>query len=366
MSTRNRFASLVISSIVIAAGLAPVAVAQDAPKAPAKPEPTLKVGSPAPEFKVEKFLKGTPFTGFEKGKVYVVEFWSTWCGPCIASMPHLSELQHQYADKGVTICGVNIWEDQEYTEATLTKASDFVTKKGDGMAYTVAYDGAAKHMDTNWMKAAGRNGIPSAFLVDQKGVVAWMGHPMQLDIVLEEVVAGKWDIVEGPARIKAAGKAFQDAAKAYETGLAEGDKAWAEALAAYPAVGKGMTSDKFDALLGGKHYKEAYALGDEIIATGIKNKNNTDINGILGALIAGPSKPENVDKAFVMKAAQASYDLSDKGEVGTHIMFAQACYAVGENEKAQAACDKALEVIEPEQREGLANYLKQMQEKAQK
>jgi thiol-disulfide isomerase/thioredoxin len=82
--------------------------APDAKPTPA-PEPSLHAGMLAPEFKVEKFLKGTPFTGLEKGHVYVIEFWATWCGPCVMSMPHLSQLQREYASKGVTICGVNIW-----------------------------------------------------------------------------------------------------------------------------------------------------------------------------------------------------------------------------------------------------------------
>ncbi len=364
MFIRSRIASLVLASMVLTAGLVPTVHAQDAAKAPAKAEPTLKVGAPAPEFKVEKFLKGEPITGFEKGKIYVVEFWATWCGPCIAAMPHISSLQKQYADKGLTVIGVNIWEEREYTEGTLQKASDFVAKKGDGMAYTVAYDGAAKFMDANWMKAAGRNGIPSAFLVDQKGIVAWMGHPMQLDVVLEEVVAGTWDPIEGPRKIEAAEKAFEEAGKAYGASLAEGEKAWAEAMAAHPVVGKGMAVDKFNALIGGKHKAEAYTYGEELLASAIKHKNTGDITSMVRTLTGRRTPAEMLDKAFLIKAARASFDLSDPTEVGTHVSLAQAYYAAGENDLAKAAGEKALEVVTPEQREGLAGYLKQMEERS--
>ncbi|MEM1422742.1 MAG: TlpA disulfide reductase family protein, partial [Planctomycetota bacterium] len=69
----------------------------------------LTVGDPAPALTVGQWLKGEPVDAFENGHVYVVEFWATWCGPCIAGMPHLSEVQKEYGDR-VTVIGVNIWE----------------------------------------------------------------------------------------------------------------------------------------------------------------------------------------------------------------------------------------------------------------
>ncbi len=159
----------------------------------------LKAGDRAPEFKVEKFVKGQPITGFEKGNVYVVEFWATWCGPCIKAFPHLSELQKEYKDRGVTIIGTNVWETKDYTDETYAKVEKFVADKGDIMGYTVAYDGAGQHMTREWMSAAGQNGIPAAFVIGKDGNIAWIGHPMQLDYVLPDVVAGTWSIAKGEA-----------------------------------------------------------------------------------------------------------------------------------------------------------------------
>ena len=99
------------AALLIAASAASVTVGQtDATTAPAKqPEAAkakkLSVGDKAPPLSIEKWVKGDEVTGFEKGKVYVVEFWATWCGPCVASMPHLSALQKEYKDR-VTIIGV--------------------------------------------------------------------------------------------------------------------------------------------------------------------------------------------------------------------------------------------------------------------
>ena len=72
---------------------------------PKKPEPSLKVGDPAPALKATKWLQGTEVKSFEKGKIYIVEFWATWCGPCIVMMPHMSEMQEEYKDKSVTFIG---------------------------------------------------------------------------------------------------------------------------------------------------------------------------------------------------------------------------------------------------------------------
>lgn len=65
-------------------------------KAQYNTHPTLKIGDPAPEIKVEAWVRGTPVTKFEKGNVYVLDFWATWCGGCIASFPHISAIANKY------------------------------------------------------------------------------------------------------------------------------------------------------------------------------------------------------------------------------------------------------------------------------
>src|SRR5437588_12539911 len=78
---------------VLAAGLALVLAAPAA-----RADGTLSVGDPAPKLQVKEFVKGDPVKELEKGKVYVVEFWATWCGPCRATIPHLTELAKEHKD----------------------------------------------------------------------------------------------------------------------------------------------------------------------------------------------------------------------------------------------------------------------------
>ena len=169
-----------------AAPTASTATAKDA-------APALTVGSPAPALKVNRFLKGEAVSAFEPGKVYVVEFWATWCGPCISAMPHVTELQKRYSD--VTFIGVNVWEDDD------TAAEKFLEKQGDKIGYRIARDdipagGKANDgaMATTWLRAAEANGIPAAFVVDGQGRIANITHPMSLDESLPQILEGKWDL----------------------------------------------------------------------------------------------------------------------------------------------------------------------------
>ena len=91
-----------LAAVAVAAMCTSVALAGDDDKGP-----TLSIGDDAPALDISHWVKGNQVEAFEEGKVYVVEFWATWCGPCRMSMPHLSSLQEKYADYDVTIVSVS-------------------------------------------------------------------------------------------------------------------------------------------------------------------------------------------------------------------------------------------------------------------
>jgi thiol-disulfide isomerase/thioredoxin len=320
----------------------------------------LKVGDAAPPVKVEKFLRGQPVSQFEKGKVYVVEFWATWCGPCIASMPHLSSLQKLYGDK-VTIIGTNIWEDRpEYSPETLKKVENFVKNAGDRMTYTVAFDGSAKAMDTAYMKAAGMNGIPTAFIVDKQGKIAWFGHPMWLDLPLDLIVNDKWDAKTGPERVA---KAQQRLSEVFEKASDQPKEAvalWDEFEREYPALAHGLADRKFMLLLSVGEYKRAYELGAKLTEEAIGMKDAERLNTIAWTIVDPEGTVEKRDLDLAMKAAVKADEFSKHEDGAVIDTLARVHFLKGDLRKAielqKQAVEKAPANLRPSLEKSLREY----------
>jgi thiol-disulfide isomerase/thioredoxin len=165
---------------------------------PTSAEITLHVGDQAPALDIEHYIHEAKegrgeVTKFEKDKIYVVEFWATWCGPCIQSMPHLAELQNKYRGEGVQVISITD-EDLDTVNELLSKTYPGKEQTYEELtsAYTLTADPDAS-VSKDYMLAAGQNGIPASFLVGKTGLIEWIGHPMELDEPLAAVIAGTWD-----------------------------------------------------------------------------------------------------------------------------------------------------------------------------
>lgn len=130
---------------------------------PEQSAPKLKaeVGQPALAFKLND-PKGNEVTLESlKGRVVLLDFWATWCGPCKAAMPAIQKLHEKYADKPVTIIGVNCWEQKDEAAVKYMEKQKFtytLLLKGDDLA-----------------KEYGISGIPTLILIDKEGKVLHTG-----------------------------------------------------------------------------------------------------------------------------------------------------------------------------------------------
>lgn len=158
----------------------------------------LGIGSQAPPLNVEHWITTgngyfEPVEQFKSGQVYVVEFWATWCGPCIASMPHLAELQDKYRGRGVQIISISdeqLEEIKPFLEREHPEVDKTFAEITSSYSLTTDPDGSSHEA---YMAASGQNGIPVSYLVGKSGLIEWYGHPMELDEPLEAVVEGSWD-----------------------------------------------------------------------------------------------------------------------------------------------------------------------------
>jgi thiol-disulfide isomerase/thioredoxin len=165
----------------------------------AKP-PSLNFGDAAPPLRVREWLKGKPVKQFEKGKVYVVEFWATWCKPCKAAIPRLSKLARKYKNK-VVVIGVDVYEQQLalLMRKNIMQIKDFVDSMGHRMKYRVAAQDS-NFMETDWLLASGEQAIPQTFVINAEGRLAWIGHPMYVHEILLKILNNDWDINEALAK----------------------------------------------------------------------------------------------------------------------------------------------------------------------
>ncbi|MFN7022198.1 MAG: redoxin family protein [Phycisphaerales bacterium] len=365
-------AKILAASLSVAALVGPSMAQDKAPDAP-KSEPKkeavkpLIVGDPAPKLEVEKFLKGEAITGYEKGKTYVVEFWATWCGPCIKAFPHLSELQAKHKGK-LTIVGVNIWEDSRggsYSEDTEKEVVEFVKKQGDKMAYTVAYDGAAKRMDKAFMRAAERNGIPAAFIVNGEGKVAWIGHPGRMDAVLDDVLAGKWDIEKAANEARAEREEAEKSRQAMEKARpiierlreAQGEEKWDEVVKALAEL-KALDAERFAQtdlqrfLIYVNELKEldkAYAMKDELLANKAVATNAILCNQIAWTIVDPDGAVKDPNTEFAMTFAVKGDELAGGKNPAIVDTLARCYWIKGDKARAIELQEKAVKLCDDDE-----------------
>ena len=133
-------------------------------------------GKPMPALNVAEWANGEVKAEDMKGKVVIVDFYATWCGPCMAAIPHNNEMLKKYKDKGLVIVGVcTSKRGQEKMEQTV---------KDRGIEYPSARDSKLLSMDA-WEV----HYFPTYAIVDRKGIVRSIGlQPEYVENVVKKLL----------------------------------------------------------------------------------------------------------------------------------------------------------------------------------
>jgi thiol-disulfide isomerase/thioredoxin len=134
-------------------------------------------GKPFPAFHVSDWINGGITSSEIKGKVLVVDFYATWCGPCMRAIPHNNELLKKYKDKGLVIIGV------------CTSNHGQEKFAANAQEHNIQYP-AARDPELKSEKAWAVHYYPTYAIIDRKGIVRIVGlYPDYLEQVIKKLLA---------------------------------------------------------------------------------------------------------------------------------------------------------------------------------
>ncbi|MBP6424386.1 MAG: redoxin domain-containing protein [Flavobacterium sp.] len=143
----------------------------------------LKVGDLAPNINITDYISNTPKDINFKNKFILLEFWATWCGPCLEEVPVLNKFQDKFKNK----------KDFVFISITNEKPDKVLrTIKRIPFNSIVVSDQSGTTFKSFIEDKDGSYSIPSTFLIDNKGIIKWIGSPSELnDLVLNKFISNK-------------------------------------------------------------------------------------------------------------------------------------------------------------------------------
>lgn len=323
--------------------------------APSYAQAYFMIGQPAPEFKAGRWVKHGPVNKLESGQIYVIEFWATWCGPCIAAMPHLTELAHKHAGK-VTMIGVNILEHATGEKAD-RNVDKFIEQKGNEVDYNICRDTPDDYLKKNWFDPTRSPGIPATVVVDGQGKIAWIGHPIKLDAVLDDLLAGKFDYEKSAAEYTKASSGNEAMMKVFTAyGDAMKAKEWTKAMAIVddnPQYATTMWLMRFSALVQ-VDPQQALALAKEAVT---KNERSA------GSFLMVIANTDDLPKELYQYVAESLVRNPEPSDFGA---LAKVAYRLGDSAKAAEYQLKFKEFIDKLPQKPAPEFLEKVEEDLRK
>jgi hypothetical protein len=201
--------------------------------------------------------------------------------------------------------------------------------------------------DQAYMKASRKSGIPTSFVIDGKGILAWVGHPMELDYVLDEIVAGKWDYKESPIKIQEmkneASKLFDDAEADPKGAL----KSLADFEKKYPKMAPRMATTKYELQLSQGMYADAYKTGAAVVDQAIAQNDSASLNKIAWDIVdpEGTVKDKQGGLDLATRAATKAVEITKEKDAAIIDTLARCFWLKGNKMKAIELQKQAISVL---------------------
>jgi len=148
-----------------------------------EPKVPLAVGFPAPDFSVVDADGEKLSLSSLEGKIVVLDFWASWCAPCLDELPHVEAIAKDYADRGVVVIGVDLDRD----EGAFTGVVSYF-----GLTYRQVLDGADGKVSSLYRVS----GIPMTYLIDRDGIIR--GKGLRGDDLKQAIVSSLATVAHAP------------------------------------------------------------------------------------------------------------------------------------------------------------------------